>query len=427
MIKCFSISLGCPKNRVDTEKLLGSLDELIMVEDIEFADFVLINTCAFIEPATTESVQTILQVIKDAEDLPKKPLLVVAGCLVGRYGEKDLCADLPEIDLWLDNREITTWAERLSNKLKLKTPSFEKRLLSTPKSYAWLKISDGCNNKCSFCTLPYIRGRHHSFGVDYLKREANLLLDQGVKELVMVAQDLTAWGADLNLRLQDLIDEIINLNGLERLRLMYLYPSGLKEDLLKYLQDAGPTFVPYFDVPLQHADPEILQQMGRPFAHNPYKIIERIRQYFPNAALRTSFITGFPGEEDKHFETLVNFVEDVRFNHLGVFAYQAEDGTKAGSMENQIDEELKEARRDEIMRIQQDISEELLEPYVGEQLDVLVDSAHEEWDGLHVGRAWFQAPEFDGICYVSGDGVEPGKIVKATISESKEYDLIALV
>ncbi len=425
----YSISLGCPKNRVDTERLLGALTaDVRMVQTLDAADLVFINTCGFIAPAVEESVRTVVQAIADLEDVPHRPLLAVAGCLVGRYGRDALAADLPEVDLWLDNRALADWPEMLGRALGIAVSAPPVRLLSTGPSYAYLKISDGCAHACSFCTIPAIRGKLTSLSVQELQAEAKILLSQGVKELVLVGQDVTAYGNDTGVRhgLRTLLDSLLPLDGLERLRLMYLYPAGLTPEVLGYLRDAGPPFVPYFDIPVQHAHADVLSRMGRPFARNPRDVVERVRTVFPEAALRTSIIVGFPGETQEHYDCLTTFVQAVRFMHLGVFAYRAEDGTSSALMPDQVDEREKEWRRDALMEAQAEISEELLTPYTGRQMDVLVDEPHEEWPGLHVGRTWFQAPEVDGVTYVSGPQVRPGVMVSAEIVESDVYDLVAL-
>jgi tRNA-2-methylthio-N6-dimethylallyladenosine synthase/ribosomal protein S12 methylthiotransferase len=302
------------------------------------------------------------------------------------------------------------------------------RILSTGPSYAYLKISDGCDHNCAFCTIPSIRGTLASASADSIVRDARHMLDQGVKELIFVAQDVTGYGKDLGLKhgLRELLDRILPLDGLARLRLMYLYPAGLTKDFLHYLRDAGEPFVPYFDVPLQHAHPDVLSRMGRPFARNPREVVDRIRDVFPEAALRTSFIVGYPGETEEHWEHLRDFMMETRFHHMGVFAYKAEEGTPAAEMPDQVEDAVKEWRRDALMEIQAEISEEILATYEGEHMSVLVDAEHEEWPGLHVGRTWFQAPEVDGVTYISGPGVEPGALVDADIVETREYDLVAL-
>ncbi len=431
-MRVYSLSLGCPKNRVDTERLLGSLGVAITpASSVRQADLVFINTCGFIAPAIEESVRSVVDTIQDIKELKsrkKRPLLAVAGCLVGRYGTAELSPELPEVDLWLPNQDLAAWPRLLAQALGLPAPVRPGRLLSTGPSFAWLKISDGCQHTCSFCTIPTIRGPLRSYPAEALKAEAVALLDQGVRELILVAQDLTDWGADLKLKhgLKSLIEQLLPLRGLDRLRLMYLYPAGLTDDLLSFLKSAGSPFVPYFDVPVQHAAPEILSRMGRPFARNPRLVFERIRKYFPEAALRTSLIVGFPGETETDFAALADFVEQTRFMHLGVFAYAPEDGTPAAAMPGQLPEAAKQQRRDALMQIQADISEDLLAAFNGARLPVLVDAPHPEWPGLHTGRTWFQAPEVDGQTYISGPGVAPGALVEADIIETRTYDLVAL-
>ncbi len=438
MLHLYSVSLGCPKNRVDTERAMAALvpfGPVIPVACPEEADLVFINTCGFIAPAVEESVRAMMEAIDRVQTLPdgKRPLLAVAGCLVGRYGADTLTPDLPEADLILDTNAVASWGAALAAALAKRgraagVADAPLRLLSTGPSYAWLKISDGCRHACSFCTIPSIRGALRSTPAEALREEARELLEQGVKELILVAQDLTAWGSDLQTRhgLVTLLEALLPLSGLERLRLMYLYPGGVTKDLLGFLKQAGPPFVPYFDVPLQHAAQNVLSRMGRPFAGKPREAVERIRSFFPDAALRTSIIVGFPGESSADFDELCRFVEETRFHHLGVFAYQAEEGTPAAAMPDQIADALKEERRAALMDIQSVISEELLAPCLGERLPVLVDAPHPEWPGLHVGRTWFQAPEIDGATYVSGPGVMPGALVEADIIETQTYDLVAL-
>ena len=263
---------------------------------------------------------------------------------------------------------------------------------------------------------------------DELAEEARGLLAGGVRELVLVAQDLTSWGSDFDTpqRLPHLLDELLPLDRLTWLRLLYLYPSGVTPELLRYMREAGPQLLPYFDIPLQHAHPEVLTRMGRPFANDPRRVVDRVREALPEAALRTTFIVGYPGETEEHFQALCRFVEETRFRHLGVFAYQAEEGTPAAAMSDQVPMEVREERRATLMEIQAEISEQQLQEAVGQTMPVLVDAPHDEWPGLHVGRVWFQAPEVDGITYVSGLGVAPGALVQGDIVESSTYDLTAL-
>lgn len=429
MISIYSVSLGCPKNRVDTEWLLGAVPgPVTAVNSPEEADLVLINTCGFIRPAVEESVRTIVQAIDDVDTASKRPLLAVTGCLVGRYGQEGLASELPEVDLWLTNLDMVRWPAMVAQALGRAPNANPMRLLSTGPSYAYLKISDGCDHNCAFCTIPSIRGRLASTPAETVERDARHLLAQGVKELIFVAQDVTAYGRETGLKhgLRELLDRILPLDGLARLRLMYLYPAGLTKDFLHYLRDAGSPFVPYFDVPLQHAHPDVLSRMGRPFARNPREVTDRIREVFPHAALRTSFIVGYPGETQEHWEYLRAFIEETRFHHMGVFAYMAEEGTPAADMPDQIADAEKEWRRDALMEMQAEISEDILSAHEGDRMEILVDAEHGEWPGLHVGRTWFQAPEVDGVTYISGPDVAPGALVEADIVETREYDLVAL-
>ena len=429
MLKIHAISLGCPKNRVDTERALGSLGPVRIVEHLGRADLIFINTCGFILPAVEESVRAVLEAIARRNGLKRRPLLAVAGCLVGRYGAKTLAEDLPEVDLWLDSRELEDWPAAIARALQ-REQAAPGRLLSTGPSYAWLKISDGCRHNCAFCTIPAIRGAQRSSPLEELAREARDLLDQGVRELVLVAQDVTAWGRDLGKRdgLTALLERLLRLEGLGWLRLLYLYPAGITPYFLDFMQEASSEerLLPYFDIPMQHAHPEILTKMGRPFARDPRRVVDAVREKLPDAALRTSLIAGFPGETDRHFTALRDFVREARFDHLGVFSYKAEEGTAAADMPNQLPEAVKEERRADLMLLQAEISAEKLAVLAGRSMRVLVDAVHPEWPGLHTGRVWRQAPEIDGVTYVSGPGVRPGAMVEADIVETREYDLDAL-
>ncbi|KAB1442710.1 30S ribosomal protein S12 methylthiotransferase RimO [Pseudodesulfovibrio senegalensis] len=431
-IRVMTVSLGCPKNRVDTERLLGALGPGVEpVDEVAAARLVLINTCGFIEPAIEESVSTILDAVADMEELDgQRPVLAVAGCLVSRFG-RDLVAEMPEVDLWLSTDELDQWPAMVREALGREADPDLPRSLSTGPGYAYLKISEGCSHDCRFCTIPSIRGPLKSWPVDYLAAEAKALVGQGVPELIVVGQDSTHYGADLGPEndLQQLLARILPVPGLEWLRLMYLYPAGLTRTLLSFLRDAGKPFLPYFDIPLQHAHPEVLSSMGRPFARNPEKVVERVREFFPEAALRTTFIVGYPGETDEHFQCLMDFVRATRFHHLGVFPYWPEDGTPAAAMDNQVPDAVKLERRDALMELQAEISGEIMAGYVGETLPVLVEEPSPEWPGLFVGRTWFQAPEVDGVTYVSaqpGTELAPGMIVEAEVEDAKTYDLVAL-
>ena len=402
-IHVHTISLGCPKNRVDTERLLGALGPaMVPVDSVAEADLALINTCGFIQPATEESIATILDTVREADEAKgKRPLICVAGCLVSRYGQ-DLKDGLPEVDLWLNTEEIELWPAMAAQALAVRAENGLPRSLSTAPAYAYLKVSEGCSHNCRFCTIPSIRGPHKSWPVEFLLDEARQIAEK-VPEIIVVGQDSTAYGSDLGEGhdLATLVRGLADIPAIEWLRIMYLYPAGLTESLLALLKETGRPFLPYFDIPLQHAHPDVLGAMGRPFARNPEKVIERVRSFFPDAALRTTFIVGYPGETEEHFETLMDFVRRTRFHHLGVFPYWAEDGTPAAAMADQVPDEIKIERRDALMALQAEISAEIISDSVGETLDVLIERESGEWPGLYVGRAWFQAPEVDGVTYVA--------------------------
>lgn len=417
-------SLGCPKNRVDTEKFVGQLGENVRLTDTPSeADLVFVNTCGFIEPAVRESVRTILDLAEER----KKALLCVAGCLVGRYGRDSLADGLPEVDLWLEPASRENWGAMVLAALGGGAAS-SGRLVSTPPSYAYLKVSEGCRHRCAFCTIPSIRGPLHSAPMEELLGEAHMLADQGTREIVLIAQDLSDYAHDFGddaSAFPHLLRRLGDIDGIAWLRMLYLYPKGITGELLQAVKDVD-ALLPYFDIPLQHSHPDILRGMGRPFAVEPERVLETIREALPDAALRTTFIVGYPGETDEHFKHLYDFVERMRFTQLGVFTFWPEEGTVAASLPNQVEDSVKEERRALIMELQQEISRERLEAEVGSVQDVLVDSINPEWPGLHNGRVWFQAPDVDGICYISGPGTEPGAMVRADIVESGEYDLTGL-
>lgn len=436
-LRIHTLSLGCPKNLVDTEHLLGAVSGGVEpVDDPRDAEVVLVNTCAFIRPAVEESVAALVELAETLKDMDIKPMFVAAGCLVARYGA-ELAEELPEVDLWLLPGELEPWRKAMRQRFGDNTPSFG-RVRSTPPGYAYLKIGEGCDHACRYCIIPKLRGRLSSLDDRDIVSQAKELLQGGVKELIVVAQDVTAHGRDRNPddphALQRLLEKLLPLDGLEWLRLMYLYPSGLTNELLDFLRQAGKPFLPYFDIPLQHVHPAVLERMGRPHggavkgrgSEPPQAVLERVRARFPEAVIRSTFIVGYPGEEEEHFQTLMRFVERERLHHVGVFGFHAEEGTAAARLKGKVPAELKEKRRGELMALQREISMELLEDCVAEQMDVLVDAVHDEWPGLHVGRVWSQAPEVDGSTYVSGSGVRPGAMVKAEIMEAQEYDLIAL-
>lgn len=431
-IKVYCISLGCPKNRVDVETMLGGIAGGVeVVAAPESADVVVINTCSFIAPAVEESVRTIVETAEAIRDLSPRPKLAVTGCLPARYGT-ELRRELPEVDIWGLPTELDVLPDRLARAVRGGgeggEPPRGQRLISTPPGYAYVKIAEGCNHACAYCTIPSIRGRLASRPAEEIVREARELLDRGVSELVLVAQDLTAYGRDLGLKngLERLAESLLALPGLVWLRLLYLYPSGIDEGFARFLGSAGPPLVPSFDIPFQHVHPDVLAAMRRPRSAPPAAILERVRRHIPDAAIRTTFITGFPGETPRRFQALCDFVAASRLHNVGVFPFSPEEGTRAVTLPGRVSRKEALRRRETLMAIQAEISAEILSDYVGRSMRVLVDAPHPEWPGLFVGRTWFQAPEVDGVTYVSGPGVAPGRMVTAEIVESKDYDLVAL-
>lgn len=424
----WTMSLGCAKNRVDTERLLGRLGNVRPVEHIGKCRLALINTCGFIEPAVRESIRAVLDTAKKISRCRRPPLLAVAGCLVGRYGIGELAREIPEVDLWLATETMDAWPQMIIDALGRDFGSARPRLLSTPKSYAWLKIAEGCRHRCSFCVIPQIRGPLRSMPEEALLREAAAIARSGVRELCIVAQDSTVWGQDLahGENLSALLEKLCEIEGFSWLRLFYLYPLGITRKLLETMRALQPRVLPYLDVPLQHSHPGILTSMGRPFMGDAERIIGEIRTVLPDCALRTSLIVGYPGETEEHFEHLCRFVEKARFTHLGIFTFYAEEGAKAAELPDQVPENIKEERKNRLAAIQAGISREFLASFLHTNQTALVDTANPEWPGLYNARLWFQAPEVDGLTYLSAPCAEPGEMIPCTIEDTYDYDLSAL-
>ncbi len=433
-IKVYTVSLGCPKNLVDTEKLLGGIGKYYMpVSDPINADLTIINTCAFIQDAVKESIETIFEICESVKDKPSAPFIIVTGCLVERY--KDLLSkEIPEVDLFLPIHKQNKLPQIIEKRFNIPrinyiSSSFN-RVITTGNSYAYLKISEGCDHRCNFCVIPLLRGRLISIPKDRIIQEAKKIMSLGIKELILIAQDTTAYGKDLGEKdgLKSLIDELCNkLHNIHWLRLLYMYPRGITEGFLSFLKTISPPFVPYFDVPLQHSHPDILKGMGRPFQIQGEKLIEMIKKYFPDAALRTTFIVGFPGEKEYHFKHLVEFIQKIKFTHVGVFSYSPEEESPSSNFADQVPLSIREERRNILMKIQRSISKEFLSNFKGKEMEIIIDKKSDEWPTLFEGRVWFQAPEIDGKTFVSGPGLKEGKLINATILESYDYDLNVLI
>ncbi|WP_044035645.1 30S ribosomal protein S12 methylthiotransferase RimO [Candidatus Arthromitus sp. SFB-rat-Yit] len=434
-LKLGVISLGCDKNTIDTEMFLGSLvDKFEITLNEEDADILIINTCSFIESAKQESIDTILDISKYKSKNLK--VLVVTGCLSKRYG-KELFEDIPEIDILLgvmnyDNilkyieDFIKTGNRIIDNENKENTIFEANRILTTPKHYAYLKISEGCNNNCTFCIIPKIRGRHVSRSIESLVNEGKLLATQGIKELILIAQDITKYGLDLygEKRLIQLIRELSKIDGIKWIRLHYAYPEDIDDNLIEELK-INSKLCKYIDIPLQHVSDKILKKMARHTRKDKiYKLIEKLREV-PDLVIRTSLIVGFPGETQEDFEMLEEFIKQKNIDNIGVFTYSQEEDTVAATFDDQIDEDIKIKRRDTIMRIQQKNSKELLEKKIGKKFEAVVDSKNDDY---YIGRLNFQSPGIDGIIYIkSSHNLNIGEFVNVKIVSCMEYDFIGEV
>ena len=442
MIKTFNlISLGCPKNLVDSEVMYGLLEQhgWSARNDPADAALLLVNTCGFIQPAVEESIEEILQLLQFKQSNPKTKV-VVTGCLVQRYRNK-LEQELPEVDLFIGTEgvgRIHHFLEALvtgESSERLVLPDMYlmdasvPRSLSTPFFRAWLKITEGCDNHCSYCMIPSIRGRLRSREIGDLVHEAQILERQGVKELSLVAQDLTAYGNDLD-KATDLVSflqTLLNKTTIPWIRLMYLYPSGISDDLLD-LMALNSRIVPYMDIPLQHVSDRVLSAMNRRYRHDGIvELFGRVRKYLPEVALRTTFLVGFPGETDDDIIQLKEFIRTQRIDHVGIFPYANEEGCPAEAYANQIEEEIKEFRLEEVAELQSEVSAEILQKYVGKTEPVLVEGFSSETDLLLTGRTRFQAPDIDGCVLINEGVASPGDMLDVELTEAQVYDLVGRI
>lgn len=440
------VSLGCPKNLVDSERMLGmlQLDGYQMVDDPRGADFAVVNTCGFIEQARQESFAVIDEMLelKRCGDLRG---VIVSGCLAERQKE-ELLVDRPEIDYLVGvfgREEITKVADRLIGGLEEQRSVFQpapthplpdtSRLRITPKHFAFLKISEGCDRLCTFCAIPKMRGKHATKPIEEVVAEARELADDGVRELVIVAQDTTYYGMDLygEPRLSELLEQLEQVDGLDWIRLMYFYPMYVDDRLIDTIATSR-LIVPYLDMPLQHANDQMLRRMQRRVGrHETEALLTKLRERIPDLVMRTTFITGFPGETDQQFEELVDFVRAQRFERLGVFTYSFEPDTPAARLPDQVSESVMFERRERLMAEQQAIAFAWNDAQIGRQLDVLIDSPVPGEANAWIGRSYADAPDVDGVVYVTGTGVtgvgiSPGALVPCEIVARREYDLVGV-
>lgn len=435
-LKLGVVSLGCDKNTIDTEMFLGNLvNKYDLTTNEKEADILIVNTCSFIESAKQESIDTILEMAQYKE-IGNLKVLVATGCLSKRYG-KEIYEAIPEIDIILgvmNYEKIYEYIEDflkngqriIDNENKENTIFENTRLVTTPKHYAYLKISEGCNNNCTFCIIPKIRGRHVSRSMESLINEAKSLADQGIKELILIAQDITKYGLDLygEKRLISLIRELSKIENIKWIRLHYAYPEDINENLIEELK-TNPKLCKYVDIPLQHVSDDILKRMARHTRKAKiYKLIDDLRTV-PNIVIRTSLIVGFPGETDEDFKMLEDFIRQGKIDNIGVFTYSQEEDTVAATLSNQIDEEIKHKRRDIIMTIQQKVSKSLLENKIGQTFEAIVDSKTKDY---YIGRLNFQSPGIDGIIYIkSSHNLNIGEFVNVKITSCLDYDFIGEV
>lgn len=438
------VSLGCPKNLVDSETMLGLIHEenYEITNDPSEAEIIIVNTCGFIESAKEESINTILQMAEYKKSGSCK-YIIVTGCLSQRYAE-ELFNELPEADAIAGVEvydEIGSIIKRVMNgerfiMLERSKPdviytskeTFLPRILTTPSYTAYLKIAEGCDNCCSYCAIPKIRGPYRSKPMEQVLKEAKALADNGVKELIVVAQDTTRYGEDLpggKLLLADLLKELNKIESLKWIRVMYCYPNNFTDELIETFASLDKV-CKYVDLPLQHASNRLLASMNRYDTREEVEtLLAKLRKRIPGIVIRTTFIVGFPGETDADFEELKEFVEQQRFENAGVFAYSQEEGTVAGAMPNQIPDEIKQERYHELMALQAQISEEIHKDTEGQTLEVLVEGIEEDGSGLHYGRSYREAPDIDGLVFIENPGdIKPGCFVKVSILQGFTYESV---
>jgi ribosomal protein S12 methylthiotransferase len=434
------ISLGCPKNLVDSERMLGLLaqDGYVLVPDAEPSDLVIVNTCGFIESARQESLGVIREMIARKESGQVKGV-VVAGCLAERQREM-LLEEVPQVDQIVGvfgREEIVKAAERILGQLQEQRTIFRPapvraqddcaRLRITPRHLAYLKVSEGCDRLCTFCAIPGMRGKHVTKPIEQVVAEARELAADGVRELNLVAQDMTYYGVDLygRPRLAELLRALDEIEGIEWVRVLYNYPAYFTDELYETLASAKKV-LPYLDMPLQHINDRLLRAMNRRHTRaQTEEILARLRATIPGLVLRTTFIVGFPGETEAEFQELLAFVSQARFERLGVFTYSYEPGTPAIKLPDHLEEDVKNERRAQVMAAQQPIAFEFNQSLVGKSLDVLIDGPWPDGKGLWQGRTYADAPDVDGLVVVEGKHLRPGDLVPCEIVGAEGYDLVA--
>ena len=425
------ISLGCSKNLVDTEMTIGLFrkNNYKIVNNPEDADIIVVNTCGFIESAKEEAINTLLEMAEYKEKRCK--YLIAMGCLVQRYKE-ELEKAMPEVDLFIKYKEYETIWEQIESLIgKQETTGmcgleFSERVVSTGQNYAYLRIAEGCSNRCTYCAIPYIRGKYVSRKMEDILEEANNLAKQGYKELVVIAQDTSKYGIDIygEPKLAELLEKLSEINDVKWIRFLYTYPESITDELIKVVKE-NDKICKYFDIPIQHISNSVLKRMNRKSNGESIRnLLEKIRKEIPEVIIRTTVMVGFPGETEDNFEELYEFIKWAKFERLGAFSYSKEDGTPAEKLNNQIHPMTKKSRYNKIMRLQQKISDEVMKKQLGKVLEVLIED--ESFDGkYYIGRSMNEVPDIDGVIYVKKIQDELlDKFVKVEITESRDYDLI---
>ncbi|MBP5281519.1 MAG: 30S ribosomal protein S12 methylthiotransferase RimO [Lachnospiraceae bacterium] len=433
-------SLGCDKNLVDTEMMVKLLEERghTFTDDEEEAEAVVVNTCCFIGDAKEESINTLLEYAQRRKSGQIKAL-VACGCLAQRYRD-EIQKEIPEVDAIVGTNAITEIVNAMDCALAGECRQFLRDINETPVSgiqqtvttgghYAYLKIADGCDKRCTYCIIPKVRGKYRSIPMEILIDEAKELAAQGVKELILVAQETTLYGVDLygKKSLSALLKELAKISGLYWIRILYCYPEEITDELIEVIK-TEPKVCHYLDIPIQHAADNVLRRMGRKTNQKTLReMIAKLREQIPDIALRTTLISGFPGETQEEFEELYNFVDEMEFDRLGVFPYSQEEDTPAAVLEDQIPDEIKNARRDELMELQQEIAFEKAEDMIGRELVVMVEGKVADED-TYVSRTYRDAPGVDGYLFISsGANFMTGDLVKVRVTDANEYDLIGEV
>ena len=438
-MKLFLMTLGCDKNRVDAEEMLTDLDRngFVFVSDERTAEVIVVNTCCFIDPAKEESIEAILEMAEHKADGECK-YLIVTGCMAQRYKD-EILKEIQEVDAVVGTTSFDSLAQVITGLgIKKERPciinsnnrEFERpvdRILTTPTHYAYLKIAEGCSKCCSYCAIPSIRGRYRSFKMESLINQARAMARKGVKEIIIIAQETTIYGTDLykEKKLHILLDEISKIDGIDRIRILYSYPEEIYDELIECMAN-NPKICRYMDMPIQHCNDEILRLMGRRIDKRGITdVINKLRQAMPDIVLRTSLITGFPTESEEQHRELIEFLKEMKIDHVGVFTYSMEEGTRAAALTGQIDEDIKLKRREELMLTQREVLKSLNKKWVDSTLDCLVDGYLAD-DNIYVARSYADSPEVDSLIFVNSDRVlNSGDKIRVKIEKYSDYDFIA--